>query len=45
MPCCFDAWSARLVEAAGFPLPFDELRRLAGFDAHDRELARYGAGG
>ena len=22
MPCCFDAWSARLVEAAGFPLTF-----------------------
>jgi 2-methylisocitrate lyase-like PEP mutase family enzyme len=22
MPCCFDAWSARLVERAGFPLTF-----------------------
>jgi 2-methylisocitrate lyase-like PEP mutase family enzyme len=22
MPCCFDAWSARLVEQAGFPLTF-----------------------
>jgi 2-methylisocitrate lyase-like PEP mutase family enzyme len=22
MPCCFDAWSARLVEVAGFPLTF-----------------------
>lgn len=22
MPCCFDAWSARLVERAGFPLSF-----------------------
>jgi hypothetical protein len=23
-------------------LPFEELRRLVGFDAYDRELARYG---
>ena len=22
MPCCFDAWSARLIEQAGFPLTF-----------------------
>jgi 2-methylisocitrate lyase-like PEP mutase family enzyme len=22
MPCCFDAWSARLIELAGFPLTF-----------------------
>jgi len=22
MPCCFDAWSARLIEMAGFPLTF-----------------------
>ena len=26
-------------------VPFDELRRLVGFDAHDRELARYGPAG
>src|SRR5512134_2256624 len=22
MPCCYDAWSARLIEQAGFPLTF-----------------------
>ncbi len=26
-------------------VPFDELRRLVGFDAYDRELARYGPAG
>jgi 2-methylisocitrate lyase-like PEP mutase family enzyme len=107
MPCCFDAWSARLIEQAGFPLTFmsgfavaaaraalpdeglvsygemldqgrdicaavsipvigdadtgygnplnvkrtihgyarTDARGLVGFDAYDRELARYGPAG
>lgn len=34
MPCCFDAWSARLIERAGFPLTF-----MSGFSM---SAARYG---
>lgn len=34
MPCCFDAWSARLIERAGFPLTF-----MSGFSM---AAARYG---
>lgn len=32
-------------EACPAVLPFDELRRLVGFDAYDRELARYASAG
>ena len=34
MPCCFDAWSARLIEAAGFPLTF-----MSGFAVSAARLA------
>ena len=44
MPCCFDAWSARLIERAGFPLTF-----MSGFAVSaarlglpDTGLASYG---
>lgn len=34
MPCCFDAWSARLIERAGFPLTF-----MSGFAVSAARLA------
>ncbi len=44
MPCCFDAWSARLVERAGFPLTFMSgfAVSAARFGLPDTGLVSYG---
>lgn len=44
MPCCFDAWSARLVERAGFPLSFMSgfAVSAARFGLPDTGLISYG---
>jgi 2-methylisocitrate lyase-like PEP mutase family enzyme len=44
MPCCFDAWSARLVERAGFPLSFMSgfAVSAARFGLPDTGLVSYG---